>query len=150
MNSQKSSSSLTLGILGSVMLIGGVFTPLVSIMGRSVDYFQNWEGDGIFVIAIGIASFVFVLLRWFGFLWITSLSSLGLICYSLIDFSSRIDNAKASIEETSKAGMFDSLRHHVIDSIGFSWGWAVLFSGAFLLMLSAALSGSNSSIEGSQ
>jgi hypothetical protein len=53
-----------LGLIGSIVLFIGVFTPIVSvpIMGN-MNYFQNGKGDGTIVLVLAVISLILVLAK---------------------------------------------------------------------------------------
>jgi len=49
----------TFGLIGSVMLFIGVFTPLISLpIVGSTNYFMNGRGDGTIVLILAVISFL--------------------------------------------------------------------------------------------
>lgn len=51
-----------LGLIGSIVLFIGVFTPIVSIpLIGEMNYFQNGKGDGTIVLILAVISFILVL-----------------------------------------------------------------------------------------
>ncbi|HND78707.1 MAG TPA: hypothetical protein PLN79_15585, partial [bacterium] len=87
------------GLIGSLVLFLGVFMPIVSVpMVGNMNYFQNGEGDGIVILVLAIISVVFIFLKKYKVLWGTSLISLGLLLFTLINIHVNISNAKAKME----------------------------------------------------
>lgn len=76
-----------LGLVGSVMLFIGVFTPIVHVpvLGY-LTYFHNGKGDGVIIIALAIASLIITLLKKHKLLWLTGLGSLAVMAFTFIHF----------------------------------------------------------------
>ena len=129
-----------LGLMRSVMLFIGVFTPIVSvpIMGN-MNYFQNGGGDGIIVLVLAVISLVLVLAQKYKGLWFTGIGSLGVMLFSFINFRSVMSQAKADMEAEFSDGLFGALADMAIQSVQLQWGWALLVIGAALVIASAAM-----------
>ena len=129
-----------LGLIGSIVLFIGVFTPIVSvpIMGN-INYFHNGRGDGTIVLILAIISLVLVLTNKYKGLWFTGFGSLGLTLFTFINFQLRMSQAKADIELELASNPFRSLADMAIESVQLQWGWALLIVGAALIIASAAM-----------
>ena len=136
---ENNSLSQILGIIGAIILIVGVFAPLINmpIIG-SINYFHNGKGDGIFVLALGIISLVLVLVKQYKWLWITGLGSLGLLAFTFFQFQTRISQMKAEMEINLAGNPFRGLADAAMQSVQIQWGFALLAVGAVLLIISAA------------
>lgn len=134
------STSLWLGLLGSLLLVAGVFTPVVQVpfMGQ-LDYFRDGRGDGVFVLAMGAISFLLVLLRQFRWLWVTSLTSMGVLIFSLLHFHQIMNETREGLERELIGNPFKGLAYLAVESISLQWGWGVLFGGVLMLIAAAAL-----------
>jgi hypothetical protein len=93
-----------LGIIGSAILFIGVFMPIVKlpIVGE-MNYFHNGRGDGVIILALAVASFVFALIRWYRQLWITSLSSAAVLAFTFFNFQSKMSQATRQMETEPRA-----------------------------------------------
>ena len=129
-----------LGLFGSIVLIIGVFTPLVSvpIMGN-MNYFQNGEGDGTIVLILAVTSLILVLARKYKGLWFTGIGSLGIILSTFINFRLKISQAKEDIRSEFADNPFRGLADVALQSVQLQWGWAFLIVGAVLVIASAAM-----------
>lgn len=123
------------GLIGSLVLFLGVFMPIVSVpMVGNMNYFQNGEGDGIVILVLAIISVVFIFLKKYKVLWGTSLISLGLLLFTLINIHVNISNAKAKMESELAGNPFRGLADMAMQSFQIQWGWAVLIIGCALLI----------------
>jgi hypothetical protein len=128
-----------LGTLGSAILFIGVFMPIVKlpIVGE-MNYFHNGRGDGVIVLALAVTSFVFVLIRWYRQLWITSLGSAAVLAFTFFNFQSKMSQATRQMETELKDNPFRGLADLAVQSVQLQWGWAVLVIGiAFLIVVAA-------------
>jgi len=131
----------TFGLLGSVLLFFGVFTPIISVpIVGSVNYFQNGKGDGVIVLIFALISFALVLAKKYAGLWITGVGSLALIVFTLVNFHIRMSQIQDDMESKLAGNPFRGIADVAMQSVQLQWGWAILAIGAALLIASAALS----------
>lgn len=130
----------TLGLIGSVMLFIGVFTPLISLpIVGSTNYFMNGRGDGTIVLILAIISFLLVLGKKYKGLWFTGFASLGVMFFTFVNFQNRMSEAKATMQEQLAGNPFAGLGDLAMQSVQLQWGWAILIVGAVLIISSAAI-----------
>lgn len=129
-----------LGLVGSIVLFIGVFTPAVSvpIMGN-MNYLQNGEVDGTIVLLLAVVSLVLVLAKKYKGLWFTGLGSLGVLLFTFINFQLRKSQARAGMKSKLAGSPFREVIDMAMQSIQLQWGWVLLIVGATLLIVSAAL-----------
>jgi hypothetical protein len=136
-NAQEKAASTTgtpqlLGIIGSIVLLIGVFMPVVSTStGGSLNYFQNGKGDGTLVLIVAVISFFLVLIKGYQWLWLTGLGGLGDMLFTFVDVHRRMSQAKTHLADNRFQG--------AIEHVQLQWGWAVLVVGAGLLIAVAVL-----------
>lgn len=124
----------TLGIVGSILLFAGVFTPIVSLpVVGSMNYFQNGQGDGVFVLVLGLISLVLALTKRYRWLWVTGLLSLGLMMYTFVSFRIRLSGVQAEMKSKLADNPFKGIADVAMQSVQIQWGWAVLQQFALLL-----------------
>jgi hypothetical protein len=128
-----------LGIIGSITLLFGVFTPILStpFLGN-MNYIQNGESDGAIVLVLALISLVLALKKNYQGLWFTGIGSLGLILFTLISFQSKMSQARADIESNLAGNPFRGLMDMAMQSVQLQWGWIFLIAGAALIIASAA------------
>ena len=129
-----------LGLIGSVVLFIGVFTPIVSvpIMGN-MTYFQNGQGDGMIILVFAVISLILVLMEKYKALWVTGSASLAVMLLTLFNFQTKMSQFKADMELELADNPFRGLADMAISSVQLQWGWALLVAGAVLVIVSAAL-----------
>jgi hypothetical protein len=122
---------LVLGLLGSILLIFGVFTPLFSVpIVGSVTYLGNGSGDGLFILVFAVAAILLTLFKRFRYLFIPALLSLALMVYTFTSFQSRLGSLRNDENPFSSA---------LGSAIQLSWGWGILTIGVVLLIVAASL-----------
>ena len=129
-----------LGFIGSVILFIGVFTPIVSapIIGN-INYFQNGQGDGIFLIILAGISFILSITKKYKGLWFTGIISLLMLISVLISFQTRIAEMKSQMNSELAGNPFKFLGDIAVQSVQIQWGWALLFIGSILIITAAAI-----------
>jgi len=137
----------TLGFIGSLLLIVGVFMPIIRIpIVGYLDYFQGGRGDGVLVLLLGVLSLILILLGRYGGLWFTGVISLLTMGITLINFHSNTVLLRKRMESELADNPFRGLAIAALDSIHLQWGWLVMFVGVGLLLASAAIPSRNFSI----
>ena len=133
-----------IGTLGSILLIVGVFTPILSapILGN-MNYFQNGEGDGTIVLILAVISLILVFGKKYKGLWFTGLGSIGVLLFTFINFQSRMSQIIAYMELELADNPLRSLADIAIQSVQLQWGWALLIVGSALIIASAAMKDEN-------
>ena len=120
------------GLLGSIALFIGVFLPLISVpIIGNINYFLNGKGDGVFILALAIISFISVIIRGFIVLWVTGIISFCIITFTFINFKTKM----AAITMKTENPFMEMLDM----AVQFQWGFAVLIAGSVLLITSAAI-----------
>lgn len=104
-----------LGILGSLFLIYGAYLPLLKIATiGEISYMQyGVAGDGIFLIIIGVISFIISI------------------------YSTRINYFMSLLASALMLQLFISIQNNLADvNEGYLVGWLVIFAGIVLLFMS--------------
>ncbi len=128
------------GIIGSIVLFVGVFTPIISVpVVGSLNYFQNGKGDGVIVLVLAVISMVLVLAKRYGGLWFTGVGSLALMLFTFVNFQVRVSQMREEMETKLAGNPFRGIADVAMQSIQIQWGWAVLIIGAALLITAAAM-----------
>ena len=124
-----------LGLLGAVLLFVGVFLPFVTIpLAGAQNLFQNGTGDGVLLLGLALASFVFVFIRRLGALQVTGLLSVLILTYRFVMFRQNLDKVRDSMDTALRGNPFSGLGEAVFQSIKIEWGFAVLLVGAIALL----------------
>jgi hypothetical protein len=129
-----------LGVIGSIMVFFGVFTPIISVpIVGSMNYFQNGKGDGVIVLVLALISIGLVLAKKYGGLWITGGGSLAVMLFTFLNFQLRMSQMHDEMEIKLAGNPFRGIADVAMQSIQIQWGWAVLVIGAALLIAAAAI-----------
>lgn len=142
-----------LGVLSSLMLLGGVFAPAVTLglppdmkwfsLQSSISYFQytSTYGHNEWFVVVGLAGFglVLAILKMCLGLLFTSITSGGIVLFTVIDFQQRGSLFLKAIPE--------SIAGHIVQWTGilsgifiqFSWGSVLLVAGPALMLVAALL-----------
>lgn len=130
----------SLGIIGSIILFVGVFTPIVSIpILGNMNYFQNGKGDGTVVLIFAGISLVLALAKKYKGLWFTGIGSLGIMLFTFINFQIGMSQVKNQMESELAGNPFRGLADIAMQTVQLQWGWAILVVGAGLIIAAAAL-----------
>ena len=129
-----------LGLIGSAVLLIGVFLPFISvpILG-SQNYIQNGKWEGALVLACAIASAIAVIVAKNKALWFTGIGSLGALAYSFINFERMMSQARSELSHELAGNPLRSLGDLALGSIRLDWGFAVLIIGSLVIIGSAAM-----------
>ena len=132
--------NMLFGILGSLVLILGVFAPLVSvpIMG-SMNYFQNGKGDGIVILALAGVALVLSLSRLYKALWLPFLGCAGMLTFTFVRFQQGMSEARTEMKAYLADNPFAGLAELAMESVQLQWGFAVLIVGTVMLLIAAGL-----------
>lgn len=130
--------SKTVGIVGSLVLLLGVFAPIVRLpMIGSMNYFRNGSGDGVILIAMAILSLLFIFREQPAKLFWTASASLATLTFTFLYFNWKMYQMRSEMDKSLAGNPFRGLAELAQSSIQIEWGWIILVLGAGLLFLSA-------------
>jgi hypothetical protein len=92
----------------------------------SQNYFHNGQGDRTIVLVIAVVSVIMAMTRRFSGLWITGLSSVGLLLFSMVHIQIGLSRIRQQMQTELADNPFKGLADVAMDSVQFEWGWAVL------------------------
>jgi hypothetical protein len=126
------------GLIGSGVLILGVFLPLVSMpMVGTINYYNNGKGDGVGIVIFALISIVLIFLNKLRGLAITGILSLSLTLYTFTEIQSQIAGLKTELLEAPN-GFAQAIGQLAYNSFQIEWGFAVLLLGTLALLRSAS------------
>ncbi len=132
-----------LALSGSAMLVLGAFMPVVSLpIVGSLNYLNNGEGDGVFIVVLGILAAALALGGQLRFVWIPGAISAVLILITLTRLLQVVNEAKASMEAELAGNPFAGLAEGLLNTVQLQWGWVFLLVGS-VLVISASFVKSN-------
>lgn len=134
------SARQVIGLIGSIILIIGVFAPVVSVpIVGGINYFRNGEGDGTFILILGLISMVLVLAKKYNWLWFTSICSIAILSFSYFFFNYRMEQASAELKVDLGNNPFAGIADAALQTVQIEWGMPLLLVGAFFLIGSAVM-----------
>ncbi len=129
--------SRILGIVGGVLLIIGVFCPLVGVdfgvISQNFAYIGSGTGvdmKGLILILLGIAGIGLAVVRKYKLLLVPGILALAILVFDYLNFKSKFS------EVVSGAG---SRGAEVENAVSMKWGWIVLLLGALALLAAGAM-----------
>lgn len=129
-----------LGLVGSLILFIGVFTPIINLpIVGSMNYFQNGRGDGVIILVLAAFSVFLTLNKRYKFLLFTGGVSLAILAFTFITFQVRMSQMQSQMKESMKDNPFGGLGEAMLSTVQIQWGWAILIVGAALLIVAALL-----------
>lgn len=129
-----------IGMIGSVILIAGVFTPIFSapIIGN-MNYLQIGVGYGTIILILSVISLILAVGKKYNGLWFTGLGSIGVLSFTFINFQSEMSRIITyAVLGPASNNPFRDLAD-IIQHIQLQWGWALLIVGVALVTASAAM-----------
>ena len=126
-----------LAISGSILLIVGVFLPILSVpIIGSIDYFKGGEGDGVIVLILGVISLVLSLTKKYKVLLVTSSLSLSVMLFTVLGLIFKLSEIKSEYAKEMEGNPFAGLGQLAMETIRLEWGWFPLISGAVVIIIS--------------
>jgi hypothetical protein len=129
----------TLAVTAAILLIVGVFSPIVSFsFVGDVDFFRSGYGDGYILLVMAVASLALAVTgRWKQVL-VPALGGLAVILWTFLGVQDTIAEARSGGSAVLAGNPHEGLAAATMASIQWEWGWLLLFAGSGLLVYSAA------------
>ncbi|MGB9596729.1 MAG: hypothetical protein ACPL7B_10655 [Candidatus Poribacteria bacterium] len=133
-----------IGIIGSILLILGVFIPLVKIpIVGGISFYDNSKLEAIIVIIIAVISIFLVVAKRYILLWFSGFALLAVVLVRGIQVIRKLYSARSTAEkilgERLTAKLTKKLTNIAIEHVDISWGLIFLIVGAILIILCALL-----------
>lgn len=122
-----------LGFSGSAVMVLGTFMPIVSMPFGSITYFNNGQGDGVFILLLAAAAAVLAWRGLYKFLWMPGAVASVLMLLALSRFIQTMNEAKSQLSSLS-GNIFSGLATGLMNSIQLQFGWVFLFLGSLTLV----------------
>ena len=114
--------------------------PIISVpIIGSITYFNNGEGDGLYVLILGIISAFLVAIRLYRGLWVTALIALTILIFDFLITINNLSEMTRKVERDLATNPFQGLGKMMAASVQIQWGWVVLAAGVICLLVSAAM-----------
>ena len=129
----------TLAVTAGILLVFGVFTPIVSFpFVGDVDFFRAGYGDGYILLAMaGLSMALAVTGRWKQVL-VPGLGALAVVLWTFLSVQGTVSQARSGAPAALAGNPHEGLAESVMQAIEWKWGWLLLFAGSGLLVYSAA------------
>ena len=129
----------TLAVTAAILLIVGVFSPIVSFsFVGDVDFFRAGYGDGYILLIMAVASLALAVTgRWKQVL-VPALGGLAVTVWTFLGVQDTIAEARSGGSAVLAGNPHEGLAAATMASIQWEWGWLLLFAGSGLLVYSAA------------
>ena len=129
----------TLAVTAAILLIVGVFSPIVSFsFVGDVDFFRGGYGDGYILLIMAVASLALAVTgRWKQVL-VPALGGLAVTVWTFLGVQDTIAEARSGGSPVLAGNPHEGLAAATMASIQWEWGWILLFAGSGLLVYSAA------------
>jgi hypothetical protein len=134
------STAQIVGLAGCVLLVIGVFVPLISVpLAGNINYIHSGHGDGIVVLILVAISGILIMGRRARGLWFTGLGVLALMAFTFTNIQVGMSEARAVLRRDLAGNPFAGAGDAMLQSVQLEWGWAILLIGAALLVTSAII-----------
>jgi len=135
----KSANFILVGV-ASMLMISGVFMPVVKvpILG-DVNYFQNGQGDGVFIVILALIAVTLALSKKYLLNLIPSI----LISIILLYFFLNVRNTVSGIKQSAEDSIIGGLTATLVEGVQIQFGWAVIILGNIMLYISVLLKPKN-------
>ncbi|HGJ65078.1 TPA: hypothetical protein ENS27_06780 [bacterium] len=133
-----------LGIIGAILLIAGLFLPLVKIpLLGSISFYENNQAEAIVIIALSAISIVFILAKRYSLLWFSNIAIMALMSATGIQLVRKLLKVKSKTEGLIGKNLTDKIADKVtniaMDHVKIQWGVAILLIGLLLVILCAII-----------
>lgn len=124
-----------IGIIGSIFLCAGIFSPIISLpLIGNLNYLYI-KGDSIIILILSIISLIIILQDKYHLLWITGASSLGIVIIDFCHIQILILQIRVGVQELLSQIKFKGLVDVAVNSIQMQWGWFFLLFAIFLIIV---------------
>ena len=134
MNTTMSNKKIV-GLAGSICLALGTFSPIVSVPFSTLNYINNGNGDGMFVLFLAAVSAIAILISSYRFLWFTGITSLALIAMTFFSLSSKISSIQERVRADLAGNPFRGIGILMTHTVQLQWGWLPLVVGGVLIIV---------------
>ncbi len=133
-----------IGIIGSILLILGVFIPLVKIpIVGGISFYDNSKLEAVIVILIAVISIFLVVLKRYILLWFSGVALLAVVTVRGVQVIRKIYSVRSTAEkilgEKLTAKLTKKLTNIAIEHVDIGLGLIFLILGAVLIILCAFL-----------
>jgi len=133
-----------LGVIGLILLIVGLFLPIIKIpINDNINFYGNNRAEAMVIAALSVLSLIFILIKRYSLLWIPVIAIIAVMSVLGIDIAMRVMNAKSKAEgiigEELTEEISEGVTQIVTDHVQIQWGVVVLAAGILLIILCAII-----------
>ncbi|MDO5541719.1 MAG: zinc ribbon domain-containing protein [Acinetobacter sp.] len=126
------------GLVGGIVLLLGVFLPIVSMpIAGSISIFSSGRIDGYVLLGLAIISLILAFINNIKPLRITGGVSLLIVVIDFIYLLYKLNNIKGDITDKLKDNPFGGMAEAMMSTVQIQYGWVFLFIGSLLLVYAA-------------
>ena len=136
------------GFAGGVILLLGVFLPIVSMpIAGSISVFSSGRIDGYVLLGLAIVSLILAFINNIKSLRITGGVSLLIVVIDFIYLLYKLNSIKGDVSDKLKGNPFGGMAEAMINTVQIQYGWVFLFIGSLLLVYVAFAKVANEPVE---
>ncbi len=136
------------GLAGGVILLLGVFLPIVSMpITGSISVFSSGRVDGYILLVLAIISLILAFINNVKPLRITGGVSLLIVIVDFIYLLYTLNSIKGDVSDKLKGNPFGGMADAMMSTIQIQYGWVFLFIGSLLLVYVAFAKVANEPVE---
>jgi hypothetical protein len=114
-------------------MVLGAFLPIVSLpIVGTVNYFNNGQGDGIFIVLLAAIAAALAFTKASNFAWVPAALGGVLVGFTVLNLISRISAAQAELSQSLAGNPFAGLAEGLMGSVQIQFGWVVIVIGVCL------------------
>ena len=135
------------GLAGGVILLLGVFLPIVSMpIAGSISVFSSGRVDGYILLGLAIISLILAFINNIKPLRITGGISLLIVVIDFIYLLYKLNSIKGDVSDKLKGNPFGGMAEAMMSTVQIQYGWVFLFIGSLLLVYVAFARVANDSV----
>ncbi|HET6244507.1 MAG: hypothetical protein H0V01_11150 [Bacteroidetes bacterium] len=138
---------IILVITGALMLIGGIFSPVIKIpfFGES-SYHDQKQTESYVMILLGLLSIAFMILKKYRWLWIPATTSFLILMYNYYEYIQNKTDVNSSVKEILPFINLNDVSGLFADAIELKWGVYILITGTVFIAIAATLKNESSEL----
>lgn len=126
------------GLVGGIVLLLGVFLPIVSMpIAGSISIFSSGRIDGYVLLGLAIISLILAFINNIKPLRITGGVSLLIVVIDFIYLLYKLNSIKGDVADKLKGNPFGGMAEAMMSTVQIQYGWVFLFIGSLLLVYAA-------------
>ncbi|MDQ3191214.1 MAG: hypothetical protein M3Q58_06450 [Bacteroidota bacterium] len=131
---------IILVVTGALMLIGGIFSPVVKIpfLGEST-YLDQRKTEAYVMVLLGLLSIGFMIMKKYRWLWIPAVASFLILLFNYYEFLQNKKDINSSVKEIFPFVNLEDVTGLLSDAIELQWGVFILIAGTIFIAIASIL-----------